>query len=182
MTPLVTFLSAHHWGQGAVAVPASEALGTLAIGLRSCSSCQCEGFKWSGNRKPCLQDHTPVEELKTQIRGKRSQSRRVCEASLKSRGRAVEGLPVCPGEGRPGGEAGGSRSRSGVPGQGAGRADLTQEGRRSSDHTVVIMESLSSVRLFATPWSISPPGSSVHGISQARILDWVAIPFSRGCS
>ena len=27
-----------------------------------------------------------------------------------------------------------------------------------------------------------PPGSSVHGILQARILEWVAIPFSRGCS
>ena len=26
----------------------------------------------------------------------------------------------------------------------------------------------------------SPPGSSVHGTSQARILEWVAIPFSRG--
>ena len=26
----------------------------------------------------------------------------------------------------------------------------------------------------------SPPGSFVHGISQARILDWVAISFSRG--
>ena len=25
-----------------------------------------------------------------------------------------------------------------------------------------------------------PSGSSVHGISQARILEWVAIPFSRG--
>ena len=28
----------------------------------------------------------------------------------------------------------------------------------------------------------SLPGSSVHGISQARILEWVAIPFSRGSS
>ena len=28
----------------------------------------------------------------------------------------------------------------------------------------------------------SPPGSSVHGISQARILEWVAIAFSRGSS
>ena len=28
----------------------------------------------------------------------------------------------------------------------------------------------------------SPPGSSVHGISQARILEWVAISFSRGYS
>ena len=26
----------------------------------------------------------------------------------------------------------------------------------------------------------SPPASSVHGIFQARILEWVAIPFSRG--
>ena len=28
----------------------------------------------------------------------------------------------------------------------------------------------------------SPPGSSIHGILQARILEWVAIPFSRGSS
>ena len=28
----------------------------------------------------------------------------------------------------------------------------------------------------------SPPGFSVHGILQARILEWVAIPFSRGPS
>ena len=28
----------------------------------------------------------------------------------------------------------------------------------------------------------SPPGSSAHGILQARILQWVAIPFSRGSS
>ena len=28
----------------------------------------------------------------------------------------------------------------------------------------------------------SLPGSSVHGIIQARILEWVAVPFSRGCS
>ena len=26
----------------------------------------------------------------------------------------------------------------------------------------------------------SPPGSSVHGILQARILEWIAIPFFRG--
>ena len=30
------------------------------------------------------------------------------------------------------------------------------------------------------PMDRSPPGSSVHGIFQARILEWVAIPFSRG--
>ena len=32
------------------------------------------------------------------------------------------------------------------------------------------------------PCDCSPPGSSVHGISQARILEWVAISFSRGSS
>ena len=32
------------------------------------------------------------------------------------------------------------------------------------------------------PVDCSLPGSSVHGILQARILEWAAIPFSRGCS
>ena len=32
------------------------------------------------------------------------------------------------------------------------------------------------------PMEGSPPGSSVHGILQARILEWVATPFSRGFS
>ena len=32
------------------------------------------------------------------------------------------------------------------------------------------------------PKSCTPPGSSVHGISQARILDWVATSFFRGSS
>ena len=32
------------------------------------------------------------------------------------------------------------------------------------------------------PMAYSPPGSSVHGILQARILEWVAISFSRGSS
>ena len=32
------------------------------------------------------------------------------------------------------------------------------------------------------PMDCSPPGSSVHGILQTRILEWIAIPFSRGSS
>ena len=32
------------------------------------------------------------------------------------------------------------------------------------------------------PMDCSPPDSSVHGILQVRILEWVAIPFSRGSS
>ena len=41
------------------------------------------------------------------------------------------------------------------------------------------VQSLSRVQLFATPVDCSLPGSSVHGILQARVLEWVAISFSR---
>ena len=41
---------------------------------------------------------------------------------------------------------------------------------------------LSRVQLFATPWTVALPGSSVRGIFQARILEWVAISFSRRSS
>ena len=34
----------------------------------------------------------------------------------------------------------------------------------------------------SNPMGCRPPGSSVHGISQARILEWVAISFSRESS
>ena len=33
-----------------------------------------------------------------------------------------------------------------------------------------------------TPWNCRLPGSSIHGIFQARVLGWVAISFSRGSS
>ena len=42
----------------------------------------------------------------------------------------------------------------------------------------VKVKSLSHVWLFSTPWTYSPPGSSVPGILQARTLEWVAISFS----
>ena len=32
------------------------------------------------------------------------------------------------------------------------------------------------------PMDCNPPGSSFHGILQARTLEWVAISFSRGSS
>ena len=41
-----------------------------------------------------------------------------------------------------------------------------------------------SLQLYPTlcyPVDCSPPGSSVHGILQARILEWVAMPSSRRC-
>ena len=34
---------------------------------------------------------------------------------------------------------------------------------------------------FCDPIHCGPPGSSVQGILQARMLEWIAIPFSRGC-
>ena len=43
-------------------------------------------------------------------------------------------------------------------------------------------ELLSCVQLFCGPMDCSQPGLSVHGISQARVLEWIAIPFSRGSS
>ena len=37
---------------------------------------------------------------------------------------------------------------------------------------------LSHVLLFSDPMDCSPPGSSVHGIFQARILEWMVISSS----
>ena len=41
---------------------------------------------------------------------------------------------------------------------------------------------LQSCLTLCDPMDYSPPGSSVHGILQARLLEWVAIPFSKGSS
>ena len=39
-----------------------------------------------------------------------------------------------------------------------------------------------SCQTLCDPVDCSPPGSSVHGIFQVRVLEWVAISFSRGSS
>ena len=41
---------------------------------------------------------------------------------------------------------------------------------------------LSHVWLFRDPMNCSPEGSFIHGIFQTRILEWVAVPSSRGSS
>ena len=41
-----------------------------------------------------------------------------------------------------------------------------------------VLSHFSRVRFFVTLWTIA----SVHGILQARIMEWVARPFSRGSS
>ena len=43
-------------------------------------------------------------------------------------------------------------------------------------------KSLQSCPTLCDPMDCSSPGSSVHGILQARILEWVAVPSSRGSS
>ena len=36
--------------------------------------------------------------------------------------------------------------------------------------------------ILCDPMDCGPPGSSSHGVLQARIMEWVAISFSRGSS
>ena len=55
----------------------------------------------------------------------------------------------------------------------------------NSKHSVCVHVYVLVTQLCQTlchPTDYSPPGSSVHGLSQARILEWVAIPSSRGYS
>ena len=43
---------------------------------------------------------------------------------------------------------------------------------------VIVVQSLSRVQVFCDLVDCSPPSSSVHGVSQVRLLGWVAISFS----
>ena len=73
---------------------------------------------------------------------------------------------------------------TGSPGSFSARGSGTQVRSVAWSTTVCVFacaQSFSRVRLFATLWTIySPPGSSVHGICQPRILEWVAVSSSRG--
>ena len=73
------------------------------------------------------------------------------------------------------GSGGGLRgSYARVPGQGVLQYQF------SSEACVCLSHSVLSDSLW--PKDCSPPGSSVHGILQARVLEWVAMPSSRGSS
>ena len=52
----------------------------------------------------------------------------------------------------------------------------------TGQHMCVHAKFLQSRWPLCNPMDGSPPGSSVHGILQARILDWIATPFSRESS
>ena len=47
---------------------------------------------------------------------------------------------------------------------------------------LLLLSRYSHALLSAILWTVSPPGSSVLGILQARILEWAAMPSSRGFS
>ena len=50
-----------------------------------------------------------------------------------------------------------------------------------SSHAVIVLV-IRSCPTLCDPMGCSPSGSSLHGILQARILEWVACPFLRGSS
>ena len=52
----------------------------------------------------------------------------------------------------------------------------TDRGEKKVKMKVSVAE---SCLILCDPMDCSLPGSSVHGVLQARILEWVAIPFSR---
>ena len=61
---------------------------------------------------------------------------------------------------------------------GSKRSDTTEQ-LNGTEVTYCCCLVTKSYPTFCKLLDCSPPGSSVHGISQARILEWVAISFSR---
>ena len=55
-------------------------------------------------------------------------------------------------------------------------------GATSHNHISEEVKLLTCVRLFVAPVDCNLPSSSIHGIFQARLLEWVAISYSRGSS
>ena len=49
-------------------------------------------------------------------------------------------------------------------------------------HVCICAESFQSCLTLCDPMDCSPPGSSAHGMLQSRILEWFAMPSSRGFS
>ena len=42
---------------------------------------------------------------------------------------------------------------------------------------VLVQQQQSHILLFVTPWTVALPGFPIHGIFQARILEWVVISY-----
>ena len=54
-----------------------------------------------------------------------------------------------------------------------------KSGGKPQNHYAALCLITQSCPTLCIPMDCSLPGSSIHGILQARILEWVAIPFSR---
>ena len=95
----------------------------------------------------------------------------------------AQGLPWCS-----------SSQDSELPTQGAGSQSLVREldpvscswdpaqPKKKKKRLKKESEVSQSCPALCYPLDCSPPGSSIHGIFQARVLEWVAISFSRGSS
>ena len=59
------------------------------------------------------------------------------------------------------------------------QSDFKQKGILLPNINVLVAQSC--LTLF-DPLEYSPPGSSIHGILHSRLLEWIAISFSRGSS
>ena len=59
------------------------------------------------------------------------------------------------------------------------KKNSSESGQRGNMHACEVASVVSDS---ATLMDCSPPGSSVHGILQARILQWITMPSSRGSS
>ena len=51
-----------------------------------------------------------------------------------------------------------------------------------NNNNMCVLNCFSCVQILRNPMDCRLPGSSVHGILQAKILEWVAVPSSRGPS
>ena len=76
---------------------------------------------------------------------------------------------------------------SGFPGGSDGKASTCNAGDLSSIPGLGRSPgegkaSRSNILAWRIPWTVALSGSSVHGVLQATILEWVAISFSRGSS
>ena len=71
----------------------------------------------------------------------------------------------------------GQRSLVGYSPWGSKQSDTTEQ-----TSTEIESEVAPSCPALCNPVDYTPPGSSIHGIFQARVLEWGAISFSRGSS
>ena len=150
----------------------------------ACSACALESGPWQGWRAPPGREGSRVSGSQ--------------QFSLLARASREEGALPCLSEGKDGAAGGRTWGKEtvfraevmGVPG---GCGVLTNFPLRpvfflihkmGDEGTVsyVRAKSLQSCLTLCNPMDCSLPGSSVHGILQARVLEWVAMPSSRGSS